>query len=868
MRLRRITLENVRRFTNRVTVGPIGDGVTLLSEPNEAGKSTLFDALHALFFIRHGARSADIKSLQPHSGGKVSVSCDLEHDGALWTLRKEWLSGASAKVWRDGALIHQNEAAEDWIAALVAGDAGGPGGLLWVRQGRVSLRPPSSRTEAAQELQERRDLLTAISGAMDQVTGGERMDRLRDRVELDLAKLATTTGRPKAGGRWADAEAAVDALEQQEAEQVAFVDALREDLDERRRLATDLEALENEEAQEKRAHDVTAAEGALRAAESLAEKVAAALSRACLARQTFSAAEAERKHLASLQDEAHEAKAARGDAARALEMQAAALVQAQARHAAAKTRLTQAREARRAAEELLRQIDRREAASRAGDERQRLQKALSDAQAAEELRIAKVALAQRAPDVETVKHIEALAQAFEARQLARQAAAPRVSAQYAPGAAPFVMGGETLKEGIARPLPVDGQIEMPGVGMLQVSAMDDDMQAALEQAGEELHAALAAGEWSDLAELRTAARQREAAERVADQAAQSRDMLAPEGLEALASRLASLGNAPDEDKIELPDRATAEGNVQQALADLAEAEALAEAETEMLSLAAVAAGQAETAERAAATRLERADAALRDLPRTNEADHEKQIQELRTEAEAAEAEHERLLASSPDIDHLRARRDRLKGIAENAVADSARLRAKLSRLDGRIETRAEEGVEEALEDVRGRLETARRTLQRVEFEKDVLVQLINTLEAAQKAARDTYFAPVAAELRPLMAEIWEDADLVWSDDTLLPAALVRRGTQEPIDVLSGGTQEQIAFLVRLAFARLLAKSGRHAPLILDDALVYSDDDRIEKMFDALHGSAGDLQVIVLSCRQRAFRDLGAPAVTFSAAEDV
>ncbi|MEO1001386.1 MAG: hypothetical protein AAFW69_12420, partial [Pseudomonadota bacterium] len=110
--------------------------------------------------------------------------------------------------------------------------------------------------------------------------------------------------------------------------------------------------------------------------------------------------------------------------------------------------------------------------------------------------------------------------------------------------------------------------------------------------------------------------------------------------------------------------------------------------------------------------------------------------------------------------------------------------------------------------------------------------------------------------------LWEDAELRWSDDTLLPEALVRRGTEEPIDILSGGTQEQIAFLVRLAFARLLAASGRHAPLILDDALVYSDDDRIERMFDALQGAAEDLQILVLTCRQRAFRNLGAPTLSF------
>ena len=69
-------------------------------------------------------------------------------------------------------------------------------------------------------------------------------------------------------------------------------------------------------------------------------------------------------------------------------------------------------------------------------------------------------------------------------------------------------------------------------------------------------------------------------------------------------------------------------------------------------------------------------------------------------------------------------------------------------------------------------------------------------------------------------------------------------------------REQLSILTRLAFARLLARDGRPAPVILDDALVYSDDDRIEKMFDALHRQSKDQQIIVFSCRQRAFQRLG------------
>lgn len=69
-------------------------------------------------------------------------------------------------------------------------------------------------------------------------------------------------------------------------------------------------------------------------------------------------------------------------------------------------------------------------------------------------------------------------------------------------------------------------------------------------------------------------------------------------------------------------------------------------------------------------------------------------------------------------------------------------------------------------------------------------------------------------------------------------------------------REQLSVLTGLAFACLLARDGRPAPVILDDALVYSDDDRIERMFDGLHRQSRDQQIIVFSCRQRAFQRPG------------
>jgi hypothetical protein len=191
------------------------------------------------------------------------------------------------------------------------------------------------------------------------------------------------------------------------------------------------------------------------------------------------------------------------------------------------------------------------------------------------------------------------------------------------------------------------------------------------------------------------------------------------------------------------------------------------------------------------------------------------------------------------------------------------LREDLAKLETEISLAAESGVEEALADALETRTAAAQTLAHIQFEVQVLRRLSDALEQARAEARDRYFAPVAKELRPLLHLLWPDAELEWEDQTLLPSHLIRDGQSEPLDILSGGTQEQIALLVRLAFARMLAHAGRPAPVILDDALIFSDDSRIERMFDALHRQAGDLQILVLSCRQRAFRDLGGHKLTLT-----
>jgi uncharacterized protein YhaN len=68
----------------------------------------------------------------------------------------------------------------------------------------------------------------------------------------------------------------------------------------------------------------------------------------------------------------------------------------------------------------------------------------------------------------------------------------------------------------------------------------------------------------------------------------------------------------------------------------------------------------------------------------------------------------------------------------------------------------------------------------------------------------------------------------------------------PYDSLSGGAREQLGILARLAGAALVAKEDT-VPVIIDDALGFTDSDRLTKMAAVFNTVGTDGQVILLTC---------------------
>ncbi|WP_339749628.1 hypothetical protein [uncultured Maricaulis sp.] len=857
MKLRSIRLQNVRRFTRPVCLEGISNGVNVLCEPNEFGKSTLFDALQALVFKSHTSSDKQIRSLKPHIGGAPEISVDIETEDGRFTLKKRFLSKPIATVEQDGRVIAQADEAEAWIRRLAGSADGGPSGLLWVRQGITGLTSGSKKEDEA-ALSARRDLLSSVTGEVEAMTGGRRMDAALDRCRDELAAFVTSSGRAKTGGPWKAAQDDVEALSEDCEALEAACAQLRETLRARRAKRRELADLEHPDAVEARKTQLHEAETAYKAAQQFAEALDAEARKVAAARLEVTTLHKNLETLRAAQDELKRSVGEVETAKTALDAAQDAHGKADDETNAARQGLERAQSNLVAATERHETARKRQAAKDGIARRNALTEQIEKAQVFWDKMENARAEASRGPNAETLKRLEALYGELRTAKALRDSAAAQFVVNYEPGRDGYVLQGKAaIPDGEAVAIPSGAELTLQDIGTLIIhpgAGGQDD--GSFERAETAYKALLAEIECKTIDAARTEAAARAAAERRFGEAQTGYQSLAPDGLEALRAALARIPDFEETDETDKIDQADTEADLVEAKAALIDAQAEFNIAAERKSDARADAARAEAVHSAALDRQTRAETALKGLEDLDADQLASDLERATTTLRAAEALHAEQDRAAPDLGAAKARLTRAVSVQDAAEAAIASLKPDLATLNERIARHAGDAVEERLAEGKQKLSAAEQALKRIVHEVAVLQKLQIVLQAVRNEARERYFEPVAAELKPLLQILWPEAELKWDDDKLLPTTLLRGGEEESTDVLSGGTQEQIALFVRLAFAKLLATRGQHAPIILDDALVFTDDDRIERMFDALHHQASDLQIIVFSCRQRAFRALG------------
>jgi uncharacterized protein YhaN len=102
----------------------------------------------------------------------------------------------------------------------------------------------------------------------------------------------------------------------------------------------------------------------------------------------------------------------------------------------------------------------------------------------------------------------------------------------------------------------------------------------------------------------------------------------------------------------------------------------------------------------------------------------------------------------------------------------------------------------------------------------------------------------------LLNYVWGvDADLTFAEDG---APIQTR--QIDIKDESHGTKEQLQTILRLVLLSTAAENG--TTMLLDDALVFSDDGRLSRMKDVLQvESNAGMQLIIFTCRPEDYVDI-------------
>ncbi len=877
LRIRRIHLTDFRGVADReLTFGEVG--VTVVEGPNESGKSSIADALDLLLEYKHSSNHRAVAAVRPvGSNRSPAVEVDMTAGPYDITYGKRWGAGAAGETHLVVRSPHPEtlagDPAHDRAREILAANADL---ALWsalrLLQGREVRQASVEATGSLGAALER-----AAGGAAPSEEGG-----LFGRAEAEYARYYTPTGREKDvfDRPRADVVSARETVARLRADR----DAVEADADRLQRVTADLAGMhETLAAQEEavRQRDARLAEVERLAGASREAKAAhdAALARAGAA---STASEARRALVAALvaaeaERDALEAEST-ADAERR-ERLAADLAAAAERLAGARERRDRAAGAaavRRADVDGIRDAADLVSLASRKDRIDRL---------TEEGRIAQAGVETNPVTDDVLAAVERTAQdAALARARLEGGAGEVVIAALGPAELTIDGAALSLAAGAEEARPIGDGIEVVVPGLVRVTARPGTsaagLRADLERADEAAAAALTTAGVTDAAEARTRNLARRADEATVQRARREIvAILAGERqqeieqrivtLEARAAeRAATLGQRPPElpvpagiaealaaiEAAEADERAAAAGlqiaeEAERAARTASDAERSASEERRVRAGVAVARA-AQLRQDLDAARADASDAALEERL----ADAGRAVAEALVLLRAAETT---LAAANPDQARLLAENARktLEGMRK-AHLD---LTVEQARLAGLLERRGEAGLGEQLDRAEGELERVSSDLARLRRRAVAAQLLFETLRAHRDAARRRYVLPLKEKLEALGRFVFGPDVVVDVADDLSIASVARNGIAIPWDQLSVGTREQLGVLMRLACAELVAADGG-VPVLIDDALGWSDPQRLETMGAVLARAGTTSQVIVLTCFPERYVHVGGATV--------
>ncbi|MFO1320663.1 MAG: AAA family ATPase [Burkholderiales bacterium] len=875
MKLRRLRIEHFKRFREPFTIESFADGLNLFAAPNESGKSTIAEAIRAAFFERH--RSGSVEHLRPwgETAATPTVAVDFDIAGRRYRLTKAFLGRKRCELAIDGQPPLDGTTAEDHLAGLLGFKFPGKGasapehmgipGLLWIRQG-TSHELTDAVTYASDHL---RRVLGESLGDLTASSG----DALLRTVEAERNRLLTpSTGNPR--GEYAEAL-------QRRSDLTAAVEALTRDIVAYRDSVDRLASLRREHRRDEQERPWATLREQHRSAQSHLDAAQGLATRQVAEQASLQQWGAQVNALRSQVDAFRREEAAVVARTQAVQQAASAEATAQAdvetserrhrevadeddrsRQQLERVRAVAARSelAKSAADLDLSVRTLTDALAKARDERTRLTQLEAEANA----------LAIAPADLKQLKH---LSDSLRDVGVRLEAVATSLEFDLVDGR-DVSAGGEMVTGHARRTVVRRTAIEIAGVGRITVSpgGLDlDALAAERDRLAGALESVLNRLLIANVAEAEERARQ-SAQRRLDAQGCQKvLDALAPKGVDALeadlkarTARLAEVRDAlaalppPAESDTALPVRSVSEAAAERARASL-------EAAVIALNAAKVAAAKAQSDLAGAREELDAAAATVNDPQREGRiASVEHALSGASIQEAAARQRVDDIGAElkSVNLSLLKQDVDRFATSARQLEDAHERRRDDIRRLEIELEAKGGFGLEEQRAEKDRELEAATRRAGELARRAAALDHLLDVLREKRSALARQLRAPLQKHLDRYLQILFPGARIEVADD-LSPGTITRAGPRGiesgEFEELSVGAREQMGIVARLAYADLLQEAGRPTLLILDDALVHTDQERLGQMKRVLYDAAQRHQVLIFTCHPGAWRDLGVVA---------
>jgi AAA ATPase domain len=856
VKLHRLVLTNYRGIAHREIVLP-DSGVIVVSGANEIGKSSMIEAIDLLLEAKDRSTKKEVKQVKPtHADVGAEVTAEISTGPYRFVYRKRFHKKCETELTVLAPRREQltGDEAHERVCAILAETLDTQ---LWRAQ-----RVMQAASIAPVDLSGCDALSRALDVAGQSLSGDEPL--LVDRIEAEYSRYFTPTGR--ATGEWATATAR---LARADAEVARCAAAVAEVDDCVRRHAELSQQLAVVDAQREAAGArLTAARAAAAVAGELTAELKEAEVVATAAHATADAsagAFTERKRLvgdvgehgrAVVDMDAEAAQAGEDEsiardvhdiATASAEQSTAVLLEAQACADAARTafdRLSDCDEANRLASRLAKidaargDIARVEHAINAIAVTDAVLREIEVASAAVERASSQAALTSAQIELTATADLDLRVQGQQIRLCA----------------------GETFTTGATEAT----DIEVPGVLRARVVPGKPacDTRATLDAAKTHLSGLLAAAGVADVADARARADERRELMSEHDRSTATVTALCgDESVEQMRSRLTGLrarDASTDQPGMDTPSaRAALDAAIE------AHRAAIGVSQRDRDVAAAATAALAEKRTRATvlreklATARARLDAEQERLARQRAAVADEELA-LRAQTDAAASEG--AAARVADV------RSRLTEITPERVAaelsDAQRHADGLTRNHGAVAGELRDLATQlrvyGTEGRKGRLDAAEAEREHADSEWRRVgrrARATKLLRAVILRHRDDtrlrYVEPFRAEIQRLGRKVFGDSFEVEIDSSLRICSRTLAGRTVPYESLSGGAKEQLGIVARLAGAALVAKEDS-VPVVIDDALGFTDAQRLAKMGAIFDAVGSDAQVLVLTCSPRRY----------------